>query len=306
MSNRVVVLGSVNADLVIEVPRRPLGGETLVGSDLQLYPGGKGGNQAAAASRAGAETWLLGSTGSDSHGEFLRTQLGAAGVRLEHLVVTSRPTGSAIIFLTPDGENSIVLSPGANGAVSSVQVDDAKGVWQDADVAVLNCEVPLETVTYFATHAHEQGLRVIVNAAPATLLDPETLGVCDPLIVNEHEALAVLGVTSCDSFEQLAQQIMDAGARSVIITLGAEGAVIADAEGIDRIGAYRVDVVDTTGAGDAFVGAMASELAHGARVREAVRFATAMSALSVQTKGAQSSYSNRDLIQTFLDQHELI
>jgi ribokinase len=307
VSGAVVVLGSANADLVVEVERRPAGGETLSGSDLHVFAGGKGANQAAASARAGAETRLLGCVGDDGNGAFLRARLGEAGVILDDLRSGERPTGTAMILLTPDGENSIVVSPGANAAVDIEMADALAGTWADAGVLVLGLEIPASTVSYVAPRAEAAGVRVLLNAAPAAELSDETVAVCDPLVVNEHEARIVLGAAAGadDSFAALAEGLRARGARSVVITLGAAGALVADADGTEVVPAYSVDVVDTTGAGDAFVGALACELARGVDLRQAVRFATAMSAVAVQGKGAQSSYRDRADVEAFIAREQL-
>jgi len=302
MTGTVVILGSANADLVVEVERRPQGGETLLGSDLHVFAGGKGANQAAAAARAGAPTRFLGCVGDDGNGAFLRARLGEAGVLLDGLRSGERPTGTAMILLTPDGENSIVVSPGANSAVDIPMAESMASVWSTAAVLVLGLEIPASTVAHVAPEAAAAGVRVLLNAAPAATLDDRTIAVCDPLVVNEHEARIVLGANAGpdDSFADLAERLLARGARSVVITLGASGALIADAAGTEVVPAYRVDVVDTTGAGDAFVGALACELARGVELRPAVRFATAMSAVAVQGKGAQSSYRDRADVDAFI------
>lgn len=295
----VVVVGSANADLVVEVPRRPAGGETLLGSDLVVHPGGKGANQAAASARAGAATRLVACFGDDGNGAFLRERLEAADVDLGGVWMVDRPTGTAIILVTPDGENSIVVSPGANGALDVAAVEADESGWADARVLVLSMEIPAATVDHAAAAAEARGIRVVLNAAPARPLPPETLAVCDPLIVNEHEARTLLG-REVDGFEGLARGLLAAGARSVVITLGADGALFADAGGIRREPGRLVRVVDTTGAGDAFVGATACELARGAGLGDAVQFAVAMSALTVGARGAQSSYPDRSVVERFL------
>ncbi|MDL9978434.1 ribokinase [Microbacterium candidum] len=300
MVSNVMVLGSANADLVVEVPRRPSGGETLLGSDLHLFPGGKGANQAAAAARAGAATRFLGCVGRDAHADFLLQNLADAGVEVDGVRRGERPTGTAMILLTPDGENSIVVSPGANYSIDVAMAEELAPAWLAADVLVLNLEVPLETVVHVVGRAAAEGVRVLLNAAPAAHLDPVVLQACDPLVVNEYEARIVLGSDREATFEELAADLLAAGARSVVITLGAAGAVVGDADGVEVVPAHRVEVVDTTGAGDAFVGATACELARGANLRDAVRFATAMSAIAVTSKGAQSSYPDRDAVEAFI------
>lgn len=337
---RVAVVGSANADLVVDVPRRPGGGETLLGGDLALLPGGKGANQAAAAARCGADVSFVACVGTDANGGFLLSELAAAGVNVEHVRRVDRPTGTAIIFLTPDGENSIVVSPGANQALDVAAVEAAGtggtaagtagtgagaaagsgartgSVWREARVVVLSLEIPLDTALHVAAEARSAGARVVLNAAPSVQLDGSVLEQCDPLIVNEHEALEVLGAglddPDAENFGLLAERLLESGARSVVVTLGSEGAIIAERAGTDPVSgpiaspvlttvpAYRVRAVDTTGAGDAFVGAVAGELAAGRSLADAVRFATAVSAVSVQRVGAQSSYANRDEVEAFI------
>ncbi|WP_432974055.1 ribokinase [Dactylosporangium sp. CA-233914] len=298
----VVVLGSANADLVVEVSRRPGGGETLTGSDLRVYPGGKGANQAAAAARAGATVRFLGCVGNDANATVLHESLSDAGVDLTGVRSVDRATGTAMILITPDGENSIVVSPGANHSLDPDLADEMADTWQGPNVLVMNLEIPLETVHHVVPKAAAARARIILNAAPAHALNAELLTHCDPLIVNEHEARIVLRESNPDvSYPDLAKRLLEAGARSVVITLGPEGSLVADSHGVQAVPAYRVQVLDTTGAGDAFVGATACELANGKTLIEAVRFATAMSALSVQSMGAQSSYPDRADVERLLD-----
>lgn len=209
-----------------------------------------------------------------------------------------------MIILTPDGENSIVVSPGANSTFDVESAEAVSDVWKHTDVLVAGLEIPETTATHVAIQAAAAGIRVLLNAAPAATLDHQTLAACDPLVVNEYEARIVLGGATGENFELLATQLRDRGARSVVITLGSAGAVISDAYGVSFAPAYRVDVVDTTGAGDAFVGAMACELARGSSLRDSVLFATAMSALAVQSKGAQTSYRSRDEVEAFIARNE--
>lgn len=299
--NHVVVLGSANADLVVEVDRRPAAGETLLGSDLRVFAGGKGANQAASCARSGARTSFIACVGDDDNGTLLRTALADVGVDVDGMHRVERPTGTALILLTPDGENSIVVSPGANHALDIERAEEEASRWADADVLVLNLETPLDTVEHVAVAAAVRGVRVLMNAAPAHSLHPDVLGVCDPLVVNEHEARILAGDDGSRSFEELAAVLLGRGARSIVITLGAAGALHGNTAGLGRVPSYAVEVVDTTGAGDAFVGALACELAHGSTLRDAVAFATAVAAVSVQSMGAQSSYPARDEVERWLD-----
>lgn len=303
----VAVLGSANADIVVHVERRPLGGETLMGGDLEQYPGGKGANQAAAAARSGAHVVFLGAVGRDAHGEFLLRSLGAAGVDTSHVTKVDRPTGTALILVTPDGENSIVVSPGANGTIDIPAAEAVSEHWLQADVLVMNMEIPFETVQHVAARAAAAGVRVVLNVAPARAIEPALLRLCDPLLVNEHEARIALGdvaLPTAAPFEALAQALLEAGARSVVITLGAQGALVAGPTGMARVPAHKVAVVDTTGAGDAFVGATAAELALGVPLEEALAYATAVSALAVTRAGAQSSYLDRSAVEQFITEQD--
>jgi len=312
--HKVVVVGSANADLVLDVDHRPAAGETIMGSDVVITPGGKGANQAVAAGRVGGEVAFIGCIGADGYGELLRASLAGAGVDLAGLRTVAAPTGNAIIIVTPDGENSIIVSPAANRLVSPQMIDELESVWSVATVLVVQLEIPLETVTHLSTRAHLGGARVVVNAAPAAALPPEVLAVSDPLVVNESEAAFHLGRPhpaapgsgdgdgdglgddAVDGAIHLVADLLDLGPRSVVLTLGSEGAVLLE-RGADgepgmavHVPARHVIAVDTTGAGDAFVGALAVELAAGAGLEAAVLRATGVAAVAVGRRGAQESY----------------
>jgi ribokinase len=265
----VVVVGSANADLVVSVARRPASGETVLGSDTRVLPGGKGANTAVAAARNGAAVSLIGAVGDDPYGEFLLESLASAGVDTSRVRKVTTPTGLAFITVTPDGENSIIVSPGANSAVAAADVE-----LRDARVLVASLEVPIEVVEHAVALAARSGVRAVVNLSPVAALSPDTLAVLDPLIVNEHEARALPGF-DCS--------------RSVVVTLGARGADVITPEGTRRIPAPEVDAVDTTGAGDAFTGALAAHLATGVDLVAATEHAIAYAAWSVTHPGAQAS-----------------
>lgn len=288
----ISVIGSANADLTVQVERRPDAGETLLGSDLLTSAGGKGANQAAAAALLGAEVRFYGCVGADANGAVVRASLLAAGVQLEALEVTAAATGCALILVTPDGENSIVVAPGANRLVNGEYLA-RHPQWLAADVVVMQHEVPLETISRVAATCRERRLRFILNAAP---IAPEVLAVCDPLVVNAHEAAVVAGLGADElPARRLAELLVDLGARSVVVTLGAGGSI-----GLDTTGGFiqqdaePVAAVDTTGAGDAFVGAVASALDAGRSLAEAMALGTRVSAVVVQRAGAQTSYPRLD------------
>ncbi|WP_448072670.1 ribokinase [Georgenia yuyongxinii] len=307
--SKIVVVGSANADLVLDIDHRPAAGETVLGSDLVVTPGGKGANQAVAAGRLGGDVAFVGRVGEDAYGQMLRRSLAGAGVDVTHLRTVDAPSGNAIILITPDGENSIIVSPAANRHVSVEAVEEARPAWEGARVVVLQLEIPLETVAHVATGAAAAGARVMVNAAPAAALPPEVLAVADPLVVNESEAAFLLGQARGGGAagdgegptpagtpppETTARALLDLGARAVVLTLGGDGAAYLERDAsFGHVPARKVSAVDTTGAGDAFVGALAVELAAGADLRSAVELATDVAGIAVARRGAQASYPER-------------
>jgi ribokinase len=278
----VVVAGSVNADLVVRVDRRPAAGETVLGSDLATHPGGKGANQSVAAARLGGRVAFLGRAGTDGHGDLVRAALRGDGVDLGHLITTPGPTGVALITVDPEGDNSIIVSPGANARVTEQDIAAARPLFAAASVVSLQLEIPMDAVLAAARTAAEEGARVVLNLSPAAPVPDELLVLCDPLVVNEHEA-ASLGDTRPAG-------LLARGVRSVVITRGAEGAVVADASGVTEVPSPRVEVVDTTGAGDAFTGALCLRLARGDDLATAARLAARVGAAAVRRAGAQSSF----------------
>ncbi len=292
----VLVVGSANADLTVRVARRPGAGETVHGSDLVESAGGKGANQAAAAARLGGRVGLLARVGDDAYGELLLDAQRAAGTDVAHVIVESGArTGTAMIIVGPDGDNSIVVSPGANAALTPEDVAAARDVIAASAAVSLQLEVPMETVRATAATATETGTRVVLNPSPTPdSLDPELLAAADPLVVNEHEAQQLAGRGE-GTPENWAQALREQGARSVVVTLGGDGALVVDGEGgTGRVPGVKVEAVDTTGAGDAFTGALATRLAHGDSLTDAARFAVRVGAAAVTKPGAQPSYPTLD------------
>ncbi|MEU5096329.1 ribokinase [Streptomyces sp. NPDC020996] len=286
----LLVVGSANADLVIEVERRPGAGETVLGSDLAVHPGGKGANQAVAAARLGARTVLLARVGDDAHGRLLLDSQRAAGVDTVGVLVGGAPTGVALITVDPSGDNSIVVSPGANGRLTPEDVRTAASLFQAARVVSAQLEIPLETVVEVVRNLTPDS-RFVLNPSPPRPLPGEVLAACDPLIVNEHEARVILG-DACvsDRPEDWARLLLAKGPRSVVVTLGARGALVASSAGVGRVPPVRVDAVDTTGAGDAFTAALAYRLGTGAPLPEAAEYAARVGAVAVTRRGAQESF----------------
>ena len=271
MNSDVLVVGSANADLVVAVDRRPGGGETVLGGDTVLS-GGKGANTAVAAGRLGADVALLGAVGDDVYGRLLLDSLRAAGVDTGLVRTSDRPTGIAYITVTPDGENSILVSPGAN---SSLEPADVEAVFDGVQVMVASLEVPLPAVEHAVARAAEKGVKVLLNLSPAAKLSAETLAKLDVLLVNEHEAAWLTGPGA--DFRKL----LDLGPRAAVVTLGAAGAVVVEEHGTTEVASPKVEAVDTTGAGDAFAGALAASLADGADLVSAAKRAVRVAAFSV-------------------------
>ncbi|MGW7198826.1 ribokinase [Streptomyces chryseus] len=289
----LLVVGSANADLVIGVERRPAPGETVLGSDLAVHPGGKGANQAVAAARLGARTALLARVGDDAHGRLLLDSQRAAGVDTGGVRVGGAPTGVALITVDPSGDNSIVVSPGANARLTPEDIRDAAGLFARARVVSAQLEIQLETVTE-AVRTRAAGSRFVLNPSPPRPLPAEVLAACDPLVLNEHEARFLLG-DGGDGFdgkdpEGRARALLALGARSVVVTLGAEGAVVAEGGTAVRVPSPRVGAVDTTGAGDAFTAALAWRLGLGEDLATAAAFAVRVGAAAVTKEGAQASF----------------
>ncbi|MFI7131708.1 ribokinase [Nonomuraea sp. NPDC050153] len=288
----VVVVGSANADLVVQVERHPAPGETVLGSELAVHPGGKGANQAVAAARLGARVALLGRVGADGHGRLLRESLERDGVDLGHLRDTPAASGIAMIAVGPRGDNSIIVAPGANARLTEDDVLEAAPLLRSAPVVSLQLEIPLPAVLAAARLAR----RAVLNLSPAVPVPDELLALCDPLVVNEHEAALLLGAPG--EPDRQAKELLALGPRSVVITLGADGAVVAEggstpgAEGgaVHPVPSPRVAAVDTTGAGDAFTGALAWRLAAGEPLTRAAAFAARVGAAAVRRPGAQDSY----------------
>ncbi len=295
----LLVVGSANADLVIGVERRPAAGETVLGSDLAVHPGGKGANQAVAAARLGARTALLARIGDDAYGRLLLDSQRAAGVDTVGVLVGGAPTGVALITVDPSGDNSIVVSPGANGRLTPEDVRAAAGLFHASRVVSAQLEIPLETVVE-VVRSLAPGSRFVLNPSPPRPLPAEVLAACDPLIVNEHEAKVILGGAEAggaaggaavgDRPEDWARVLLAKGPKSVVVTLGSQGALVASAEGVERVAAVKVDAVDTTGAGDSFTAALAWKLGAGSSLPEAAAYAARVGAVAVTRRGAQESF----------------
>lgn len=295
----IIVVGSANQDYIVRVATPPTPGETVLATSLLKQPGGKGANQAVAAARLGAPVSLIACVGDDADGAALRAALRSEGVDTAHLQTASaEPTGLALVSVDDSGENCITVVPGANFAIDVEHVRAAVTMLvREAcgGLVVVQGELPFEIIQASVGVAHEAGARVILNLAPYRTMPDETIALCDPLVVNEAEAAAMVGrpVHDAESAARAAGELLQT-AHSVVITLGADGAFWADSEASGHARTSGApDVVDTTGAGDAFVGALAVLLASGGSLEEAVKLGVLAGTYAVASAGAQSSYPRR-------------
>lgn len=293
MQAKVVIVGSLNMDLVTRAPRLPRAGETLAGQSFVTVPGGKGANQAVAAARLGASVAMIGCVGDDAYGEQLRTALLAEGIDCQAVTrVGGESTGVALIVVDDSSQNAIVIVAGGNGHVTASVVDSFDALLSGAEVIICQLEVPLDTVGHVLKRGHELGKTVILNPAPASgPLPAEWFAWIDYLIPNESEATALTGlpVDSTASADAAASALLKAGVSKVIVTLGEQGALFASASRSEHFPAPKVQPVDTTAAGDTFVGGFAAALADGKSESDAIRFGQVAAALSVTRSGAQPS-----------------
>ncbi|MHC4321550.1 MAG: ribokinase [Planctomycetota bacterium] len=295
---RIAVIGSLNMDLVVRSPRIPKPGETILGADdLHIIPGGKGANQAYAAAMLGSEVAMIGSVGSDAFGEQLITSLSKAGVDTQHIIHdTDASTGIALIVVEEGGQNSIVVSSGANGRVTPSDISRAETVIRSADLILLQLEIPLPTVIKAAQCAKNYGVKIVLNPAPAQQLPAELLSLTDILIPNETEAALLSGcdVDTDDGIRQAASGLRQSGVKTIIMTRGSRGASLITESEVEHFPAFPVEPVDTTAAGDAFVGSFAVAFAEGRSLAEAVRCGNAAGALASTKPGAQPSMPGRN------------
>ncbi|AIG63819.1 ribokinase [Corynebacterium atypicum] len=290
-SQKIVVVGSINADLTSRVARHPGPGETLMGTGGTFSAGGKGANQAVAAALLCGDVTLVGAVGHDPQAEAALEHIRRSGMDLAAIATTDEATGLAIITVSADGENTIIVIPGANAAVTDRYVEQHRELIESAGIVLMQGEIP---ATGFDRAADLAGGRLVVNLAPVVPVGRRQLLRADPLLANEHEAalvLAQLGVPT-DSTEphELARMLLAQGFTSVVLTLGAAGALVADSTGLTDIPTPTVTAVDTTGAGDAFAGALVTKLASGTELVAAARFAARVGAFATLSEGAQASY----------------
>ncbi len=308
MAKRIVVVGSINLDLVAATQRIPIAGETVAGLSFRTFPGGKGANQAVAAARLGGAVSMVGKLGDDAFGVQLRESLEESNVNTEAVEVVSGSSGVALITTDPKGQNAITVVAGANAQLSPADLDANISLIRSASILLTQLEIPLETVEYLAVIAAQDRIPLVLDPAPARFLSPSLLKSVDWLTPNETETCILFGrgpqELSEEWIEDAADDLLDCGSRNVILKLGDRGCYVALSDGSRQlVPAYAVKAVDTTAAGDAFNGAFAVALMNGLEPLESASWASAVAAISVTRPGAQASMPSASEVARFLEDH---
>lgn len=295
-SKKIVVVGSCNTDMVVKSDRLPVPGETVLGGAFMMNPGGKGANQAVAIARMGGNVTFISKTGNDLFGRQSVEMYGDENIVTDYIFSDQHlPSGVALIMVDRNGENCIVVASGANGSLSPKDIEKARNVIENADILLMQLEVPMDTVEYAAKLAHEKGIKVVLNPAPAAFLSNELLKCLYAVIPNKTEAemLSGIKVSDLETAKQAADIIAAKGVDKVVITLGSKGALIKDGDVYSFIPADKVEAVDTTAAGDTFCGAFCVGISEGLSIEDAVRMATKAAGITVTREGAQAAIPYR-------------
>ncbi|WEV75533.1 ribokinase [Bifidobacterium sp. ESL0800] len=307
ISGSISIVGSMNADYTVTTKRLPQPGETITGGPLRILPGGKSGNQAAAAARIGAKVNMFGAVGSDSNADFLLAKLNDAGVDTSHIRHADGASGTTVITVDANGENTIVYSAGSNATVDMAYIDSQKDVLLKSSVLGLCLESPIETVTATAKMCHDAGIKVLLNDSPFTDTLPQALiEYADILLVNEHEMAQLLNIAEPKNgdwlgmdWNYIARSMHDFGFKEAVVTLGGDGAVVLTGESTYHVDAAKIDAVDTTGCGDSFMGTLLAGLASGFTLSDSASLASYVAAYAATGYGAQASYGTSAQIKTF-------
>lgn len=298
---KILVVGSMNMDLVVKVDEIPKIGETLTGSEFLQIPGGKGANQGVAMAKLNSDVSFLGKLGKDSFGESLVRSMESSGVNMDNVDYTQDSTGIAVINVDKSGNNNIVVIPGANGTVDKEYLQKNEKAFEEADIVVFQLEIPLETVKEGLRISKKFGKTTILNPAPAGELDDEIIENIDILIPNEHELerISKVKISDKDSILKAGNLLIEKGIKKIIVTLGSEGVLYLDPENHEFFKPYKVNVVDTTAAGDSFIGGFVSYYIETKDIKKSIDMGQRTAALTIQKFGAQSSLPTREEVDDF-------
>ena len=304
---KVVVIGSSNIDMVAQVSHLPAPGETVGDANFMQSLGGKGANQAVAAARLGGSVTFVTSLGNDMYADILKNHFKKEGITTDYIIDdVNHPTGTALIFVAHSGENCIAVAPGANYSLLPGSITHFSEVIDEADIIVMQAEIPYETIKKIALSAKQKGKKVLFNPAPACLIDEELMKAIDILVVNELEAAFISGIEyTGNNLEEIALSLLQAGARNAVITLGSQGVYMKNDKEIIQLPGYKVNAIDTIAAGDTFCGALAVICAQREIDRDALSFANAAAAIAVTRSGAQPSIPTLDEVKLFMLEKEL-
>lgn len=307
---KILVIGSLNMDYVINVEKRPEIGETVLGKDLTLIPGGKGANQAYTAGNLGADVTMLGALGNDSNSKLMLKNLTNAHVNVEHIeILNQENSGCAFINVDSSGDNNIIVIAGANNKVDKKLIDENLDLINNSDSIILQLEIPLDTVIYAAKIAHQKEKLVILDPAPANKNIPKELWQYVDIVKPNETEIQILTNRKCNSLEEIeecAKILLEYGAKNIIVSLGNKGSLLVNSSGCEKFETLKIKAIDTTAAGDSFTGALATSLAKGKSLIESIRFAHIVSAIVCTKKGAQSSIPNLKQIMEFINKQRII
>lgn len=299
----IVVVGSLNMDITVRVPHIPKVGETILATELHHNGGGKGANQAIAAARLGSSVAMIGKVGKDKNGYALLKGLMSENIDITGLEFSEDITGTAFISVSDEGENSIVVYPGANNHVDIYQIDRNRNLIENSKICVLQMEIPYEVIKYVANLCYDKGIKVVFNPAPATAaIDDDLLEKCDVLVPNETELFILAGEDEpdLDRIDEAIDKVLKRGTKNIIVTLGDKGCIYHDGKRKISFESKKVKAVDTTAAGDSFIGALVTGLVEGKTLEDSIEFATYVAALTVTKLGAQNSLPTRQEVEDFI------
>lgn len=299
----IVVVGSLNMDITVRVPHIPKVGETILATEIHHNGGGKGANQAIAAARLGGSVAMIGKVGQDKNGHTLLNGLMKENIDVTGIEFSEDITGTAFISVSDEGENSIVVYPGANNHVDIYQIDRNRNLIENSKICVLQMEIPYEVIKYVANLCYDKGIKVVFNPAPATAaIDDDLLEKCDVLVPNETELFILAGEDnpSIDKIDEAIDKVFKRGVKNIIVTLGDKGCIYYDGKRKLNFDSKKVKAVDTTAAGDSFIGALVTGLVEGKTLEDSIEFATYVAALTVTKLGAQNSLPTREEVESFI------